>query len=119
MSKYYLVKEIQTCYVEYVVRADSVKETREKVKILDQDSQQLLNFPTYINTNRYEVSQLDSDQDDPIIVQAIKLIELNYVEIEPEEEKPKRKRRKKFEPKQSATSEIDELAALAKPTKET
>ena len=72
--KHYLVKEMQTCYVEYVVRADSVPEARSKAKVIDQDVVELLNCPNYIKTNSYEVSRI-KDLTDPVIEGAIKKIE--------------------------------------------
>ena len=68
--KHYLVKEIQTCYVEYVVRADSVPEARSKAKVIDQDVVELLNCPNYIKTNSYEVSRIKNSTD-PVIEGAI------------------------------------------------
>ena len=79
--KHYLVKEIQTCYVEYVVRADSVPEARSKAKVIDQDVVELLNCPNYIKTNSYEVSRIKNSTD-PVIEGAIKQIE-TYIKDNP------------------------------------
>ena len=49
--KYYLVKEIQTCYTEYVVRAETIAKARAKAKVIDQDVAVLLNCPIFIKTN--------------------------------------------------------------------
>ena len=102
--KYYLVKEIQTCYVEYVVRAETVAKAKSKAKVIDEDVVELLNCPTFIKTNSYEAEMIKEGAGDPVIVQAIKDIELNYVPDEPEPPKKKRKRKNK--------NDIDELVEM-------
>jgi hypothetical protein len=114
--KHYLVKEIQTCYVEYVVRADSVPEATSKSKEIDQDTQQLLNCPIYIKTNSYEVSRLKDDESDPVIVSAIKRIALNYVDDTPD---PPKKRRPRGKAKVKARDkELDEVLTFVQKSKE-
>ena len=93
--KHYLVKEMQTCYVEYVVRADSVPEARSKAKVIDQDVVELLNCPNYIKTNSYEVSRI-KDLTDPVIEGAIKKIETYYKPDEPEPVKKRTRRKRKI-----------------------
>ena len=103
--KYYLVKEIQTCYTEYVVRAETIAKAKAKAKIIDQDVVELLNCPTFIKTDSYEAEAIkDTETGDPVIVRAIKDIELNYAPDEPAIPKKKRKRRNK--------NEIDELVEM-------
>ena len=103
--KYYLVKEIQTCYTEYVVRAETIVKAKRKAKIIDDDVVELLNCPTFIKTDSYEAEAIkDTETGDPVIVRAIKDIELNYAPDEPEPPKKKRKRRNK--------NEIDELVEM-------
>ena len=103
--KYYLVKEIQTCYTEYVVRAETIAKARRKAKIIDDDVVELLNCPTFIKTDSYEAEVIkDTETGDPVIVRAIKNIELNYVPDEPAPPKKKRKRRNK--------NDIDELVEM-------
>ena len=103
--KYYLVKEIQTCYTEYVVRAETIAKAKAKAKIIDQDVVELLNCPTFIKTDSYEAEAIkDTETGDPVIVRAIKDIELNYAPDEPALPKKKRKRRNK--------NEIDELVEM-------
>jgi hypothetical protein len=103
--KYYLVKEIQTCYVEYVVRAETVTKAKAKAKVIDQDVVELLNCPTFIKTNSYEAEEIKGKEaGDPVVVRAIKDIELNYAPDEPEPPKKKRKRRNK--------NDIDELVEM-------
>ena len=103
--KYYLVKEIQTCYVEYVVRAETIAKAKAKAKVIDQDVVELLNCPTFIKTNSYEAEMIkDTETGDPVVVRAIKDIELNYAPDEPEAPKKKRKRRNK--------NDIDELVEM-------
>ena len=103
--KYYLVKEIQTCYTEYVVRAETIAKAKAKAKIIDQDVVELLNCPTFIKTDSYEAEAIkDTETGDSVIVRAIKDIELNYAPDEPALPKKKRKRRNK--------NEIDELVEM-------
>lgn len=102
--KYYLVKEIQTCYTEYVVRAETVAKAKSKAKVINEDVVELLNCPTFIKTNSYEAEMIKEDVGDPVIVQAIKDIELNYAPDEPEPPKKKRKRKNK--------NDIDELVEM-------
>jgi len=104
--KYYLVKEIQTCYTEYVVRAETIAKAKSKAKIIDQDVAVLLNCPTFIKTNSHEAELIKEDVGDPVIVQAIKDIELNYAPDEPEPPKKKRKRKSKND------NDIDELVEM-------
>ena len=94
--KYYLVKEIQTCYTEYVVRAETVAKAKSKAKVINEDVVELL--------NSYEAEMIKEDAGDPVIVQAIKDIELNYAPDEPEPPKKKRKRKNK--------NDIDELVEM-------
>ena len=102
--KYYLVKEIQTCYTEYVVRAETVAKAKSKAKVINEDVVELLNCPTFIKTNSYEAEMIKEDVGDPVIIQAIKDIELNYAPDEPEPPKKKRKRKNK--------NDIDELVEM-------
>ena len=108
--KYYLVKEVQTCYVEYVVRAENAAKAKSKAKVIDEDVVELLNCPTFIKTNSYEevevyeAEMIKEDAGDPVIVQAIKDIELNYAPDEPEPPKKKRKRKNK--------NDIDDLVEM-------
>jgi hypothetical protein len=102
--KYFLVTELQTCYTEYVVRASSVTEAKSKAKVIDQDVVELPGCPHYIKTNSYECSQI-SENTDPVVVNAIKTIEANYMEETPEPEKKTRKRRSV----KQKDKEIDEL----------
>lgn len=101
--KYYLVTEFQTCYVEYLVGADSVPQARSKAKVIDQDVVELPGCPTYIKTTSYEVSQI-KDTTDPVIEKAVKTIESNYVTEEP----PKKKKRKR----RNFEKELDEVEAM-------
>jgi hypothetical protein len=104
--KYYLVKEIQTCYTEYVVRAETIAKAKSKAKVIDQDVAVLLNCPTFIKTNSYEAEMIkDTETGDPVVVRAIKDIELNYAPDEPEPPKKKRKKRK-------SKNDIDELVEM-------
>ena len=105
--KYYLVKEIQTCYTEYVVRAETIAKAKAKAKVIDQDVAVLLNCPTFIKTNSYEAEMIkDTETGDPVVVRAIKDIELNYAPDEPEPPKKKRKRKSKND------NDIDELVEM-------
>ena len=65
----------------------------------------MLNCPTFIKTNSYEAELIkDTETGDPVVVRAIKDIELNYAPDEPEPPKKKRKRRNK--------NDIDELVEM-------
>lgn len=91
--KYYIVKETQSVYVEYLVRADSLVEAKAKAKVIDQDVAELTSHPVFVKTVSYDGTRVDKDESDPIVISAIKRVEANYEVIEPDLPKKPVKRR--------------------------
>ena len=97
--KHYIVTEYQNCYVEYLVRADSVAEAKAKAQEVHEDAIEIVNSPVYIDSKKYVARRLyDKDEKDPVVTEAIRAIEKNY---EPEEIERKKKLRSKRSPKKS------------------
>tara|TARA_R110000824_G_scaffold103417_4_gene245696 strand:- start:6559 stop:6906 length:348 start_codon:yes stop_codon:yes gene_type:complete len=102
--KYYIVKEIQSVSVEYLVRADSLVEAKAKAKVIDQDVAELTSHPVFVETISYTGEKVDKDEDDIMVVAAMKRIELNYEVLEPEKpKKPVKKRGAKAKKENSAS----------------
>ncbi len=97
--KHYIVTEYQNCYVEYLVRADSVAEAKTKAQEVHDDAIEIVNSPVYIDSKKYIARRLyDKDEKDPVVTEAIKIVDKNY---EPEEIERKKKLRSKRSPKKS------------------
>jgi len=87
--KHYLVTEYQNCYVEYLVRANSVGDAKAKAREGHDDAIETVNSPVYIDSKKYTANVLDKkNEEDPVVADAIKLIDKNY---EPEEIERKEK----------------------------
>jgi len=90
--KHYLVTEYQNCYVEYLVRANSVGDAKAKAREGHDDAIETVNSPVYIDSKKYTANVLDKkNEEDPVVADAIKLIDKNY---EPEEIERKKKLRR-------------------------
>ena len=90
---HYLITETQVVSVEYLVRADSLVQAKAKAKVIDQDVVELTSHPDFIKTVSYDGKKVDKDENDPVIVAAIKTVEANYEIIQPDPPKKPVKRR--------------------------
>jgi|GEM_PF-3251134 len=90
---YYLIEETQVVSVEYLVRADSLVEAKAKAKVIDQDVVELTSHPAFIKTSGYTGKLVHEDEEDPIVVSAIKVVEANYEVFEPDPPKKTVKRK--------------------------
>ena len=100
--KYFIVKEMQTCYTEYLVKAESATQAKSKAKKIDQDCRELNNSPVFVDTISFEAKPLKEEEEKHLIIErAMNDIELQYIiaeeEVEPAIKKIKRRRSKKNE----------------------
>lgn len=105
---HYLIKETQLVSVEYLVRADSLVEAKAKAKTIDTDVVELVSHPTFIETVKYTGNLVKKDEEDPVVVSAIKKVEANYAPIEPDPPK-KRVKRKGAKTKKEKSKSLLEL----------
>jgi len=115
MPQYWLVREYQMRFTEYVVSAKTEQQSMAKAKVIDKDVVEISNYPTFVSTSHYESQPISDDQICPVIQSAMHDIESGRFDLE-DREPPRAKKRKTRQKRKTKLSpqEIEELMEMDK-----